>query len=120
MYKYLDIFINDTDTSVADVGVSSGWKRERGHAYRHGELPKEEQSGDRQDTSRHPSSAGHYYFVAGDDLLYFSFSSLCLFLKYLLILYSFTRFFGQEKRSTVVCLYLHNESSTFRVFPAID
>lgn len=77
-------FVNDADTPVADVGVSSGRKRERGHAYRHGELPKEEQSGDRQDAPRHPSPAGHHHVVAGDTFLLFlslftCFSNICLY-----------------------------------------
>lgn len=52
--------------SAADVGVPGGGKRE--HAYRHGELPEEEQPGGRQDAPRHPSSAGHHHVVAGNSL----------------------------------------------------
>lgn len=82
----VNISINDADTPVADVGVSSGRKRERGHAYRHGELPKEEQSGDGQDAPRHPSSAGHHHIVAGDYFLLFlsrftCFSNICAYIS---------------------------------------
>lgn len=57
---------NNTDVSVADVGVPSGGRRKRGHADRDGKLSEEEQSGDRQDASCQPSSAGHQYVIAGD------------------------------------------------------
>lgn len=67
-------------TPVADVGVPSGGRRERGHADCHGKLPEEEQSGDRQDASRHSSSAGHHHVVAGDCPSRFFFSSLFPFL----------------------------------------
>lgn len=83
---YINILINDADTPVADVGVSSGRKRERRHAYRHGELPKEEQSSDGQDAPRHPSSAGHHHIVAGDYFLLFlsrftCFSNICSYIS---------------------------------------